>query len=113
MVLCALAVVAGAFGAHALKARLDPAALELWEVAARYLFYGGVGVVLVGFGGAILPGAHGALAPLALTVGTLIFAGTVGALALGGPRILGAVTPLGGSLMIGGFLLFAWRLLRG
>ena len=42
----------------------------------------------------------------------LVFAGTVGALALGGPRWLGAVTPLGGSLMIFGFLLFAWAALR-
>ena len=43
-----------------------------------------------------------------LFVGSLIFSGTVFALALGSPRWLGAITPLGGTLLIAGFLLFAW-----
>lgn len=103
----ALAVVAGAFGAHALAARLEPRALALWETAARYLMYGSLGLVLLG----LFEGAHprrllGA-AGLSLALGTAVFSGTVFALALGGPRLLGAVTPLGGLGMIAGFLLFA------
>ncbi len=47
----ALAVVAGAFGAHALAARLGPRELQLWETAARYLMYGSFALVLVGLGG--------------------------------------------------------------
>ena len=109
---CALAVAAGAFGAHALQARLDTRSLALWETAARYLVYGAFGLVLVGLAAAQVPAAGFSRAGWALAAGTLVFAGTVGALALGGPRWLGAVTPLGGSLMIFGFLLFAWAALR-
>ncbi|MFW6175468.1 MAG: DUF423 domain-containing protein, partial [Acidobacteriota bacterium] len=58
-------------------------------------------------GGRALPWAAAVL-----LAGALLFAGTVFALALGGPRWLGAVTPLGGTLMILGFLLFAWGALR-
>lgn len=107
-VYCALSVIAGAFGAHALKARLDPAALALWETAARYLMYGGFGLLAIG-----LLSFHGPRRGLdaamwAMTVGSLVFSGTVFALAWGGPRWLGAVTPLGGVGMILGFVLLAW-----
>lgn len=109
---CAAAVAAGAFGAHGLQGRLSPRSLELWETAGRYLLYGGLGTVLAGLAalhgtGRILPWAAGLL-----LAGAALFAGTVFALALGGPRWLGAVTPLGGTLMILGFLLFAWGALR-
>ena len=45
---CAVAVAAGAFGAHGLRARLDADALALWETAARYLMYGSLGLVVIG-----------------------------------------------------------------
>jgi uncharacterized membrane protein YgdD (TMEM256/DUF423 family) len=110
---CALAVAGGAFGAHALAARLDPRALQLWETAARYLMYGGLGQLAAGLlapaavraGGRRLPAASAAGA--SLLAGSLLFGGTVAALALGAPRWLGAVTPLGGLLLIAGFLLLA------
>jgi uncharacterized membrane protein YgdD (TMEM256/DUF423 family) len=119
---CALAVVAGAFGAHGLAARLDARSMQLWETAARYLMYGGLGQGLVGLlaAGEVAAGSPGqagggwrgsgllAAAGGALLAGTLLFSGTVAALALGGPRWLGAVTPLGGLLVIAGFLLLSW-----
>ena len=103
----AASIAAGAFGAHGLAARLDARGLELWETAARYLFYAGVGLALVG-----LAERAGAASPItaagwSLLVGGLVFSGTVGALALGGPRWLGAVTPLGGLGLIAGFLILA------
>ncbi len=109
---CALAIVAGAFGAHGLKARLDADALALWETAARYLVYGGFGLVLVGLAGlkSAARGLDGAA--VSILAGSLIFSTTVALLALGGPRWLGAVTPIGGTLMILGFLLFAVAALR-
>jgi uncharacterized membrane protein YgdD (TMEM256/DUF423 family) len=101
---CAAAVAAGAFGAHALAGRLDARALAQWETAARYLMYGGLGLLLAGAAAPRLRTApSGAATSLAL--GSALFALTVGALALGGPRWLGAVTPLGGAAMIAGF---AW-----
>ena len=110
--LCAVAVLAGAFGAHGLKTRLDPGALVLWETASRYLMYSGFGITLVGLFG--LAGGHRGLswAGWLLVAGAIVFSGTVGALALGAPRWLGAITPIGGLLLIIGFLVFAWFALR-
>jgi uncharacterized membrane protein YgdD (TMEM256/DUF423 family) len=109
----ALAVVAGAFGAHALGEKLGPRELGLWETASRYLMYGSLALVLVGLfaGQGARRGIEGAAWCLGL--GTAVFSGTVFALALGGPRWLGAVTPVGGTLLIVGFLLFAWAAGRG
>lgn len=109
----ALSVAAGAFGAHGLAARLGPRELQLWETAARYLMYGSFALVLVGLFGTQAPrrGIDGA--GWCLLVGSLIFSGTVFALALGGPRWLGAVTPIGGTLLIVGFLIFAWSAWQG
>lgn len=109
---CAAAVAAGAFGAHGLQARLSPRSLELWETASRYLIYGGLGTVLAGLAALQSDGRALQWGGACLLVGAAVFSGTVFALALGGPRWLGAVTPLGGSLMIAGFLLFAWGALR-
>src|SRR5690349_5857328 len=107
--LAALAVVAGAFGAHALAARLDPHSLALWETAARYLMYAGLALMAVGLAGrsGCAKPAGAGRAGWCLFLGSALFSGTVAALALGGPRWLGAVTPVGGTLMIVGFLLFA------
>jgi len=104
----ALAVIAGAFGAHGLADRLGPRELQLWETAARYLMYGSLAMLGVGLFGA--QGARRGInaAGWCLLAGSAIFSGTLFALALGGPRWLGAVTPLGGTLLITGFLIFAW-----
>lgn len=109
---CALAIGAGAFGAHALAARLDVRSLDLWETAARYLMYGGVGAMLVGIAGVQWPRGGFVFSSICLLVGAVVFSGTVGAIALGAPRWFGAITPLGGALMIAGFLVFAWTAIR-
>ena len=108
----AVSVIAGAFGAHGLASRLDARSLELWETAARYLIYGAFALILVG-----LLGRQGAVRGVTgsgwcVFLGSLIFSGTVAIIALGGPRWLGAITPIGGTLLIVGFLLFAWAALK-
>jgi len=105
---CALAVVAGAFGAHGLEQRLDPHSLALWETAARYLMYGALGLLAIGLVGLQRAQRSIAVAGVLELSGTLLFSITVAILALGGPRWLGAVTPLGGLMMIGGFVALAW-----
>ncbi len=110
--LCALAVAAGAFGAHALKARLPAGALELWETATRYLVYSGLALAVIGIVARLWPRPGFGWAAGTLLAGATIFCGTVAALALGGPRWLGAVTPLGGLLLIAGFVVFAWTAAR-
>lgn len=109
--LAALSIAAGAFGAHGLAGRLEPRALELWETAARYLIYAAFGLVAVGLAGDRL-GRGAAVAGGSLLAGAIVFSGTVGALALGAPRWLGAVTPLGGLFLIFGFLALAVAALR-
>lgn len=113
---CAVSVAAGAFGAHALAARLTPDRLELWRTAALYLMFSGLGGLASGLvrlsmnpaGGPLQADASGA----ALLLGGAIFAGTVFALALGSPRWFGAITPIGGALLILGFVGLAVWILR-
>lgn len=110
--LVAVAVGAGAFGAHGLKGRLDLRALELWETAVRYLVISGFGLLAAGLAARLEPGKPWSLPAAMLLAGGLVFTGTVGAIALGAPRWLGAVTPVGGLLMIAGFVGLAvvwWR----
>jgi len=106
--LCAAAVAAGAFGAHGLRERLDPRALEIWETAARYLMYAGLALLALAAARRLEPASA-----WSLLAGAVVFCGTLFGLALGGPRWLGAITPVGGLLMIAGFVLIALSGLRG
>jgi uncharacterized membrane protein YgdD (TMEM256/DUF423 family) len=107
-VLAAAAVALGAFGAHALKARLGPEALGWWQTAVQYQMWHALALVALGALGARWSRLPAAL----LAAGTSVFSGTLYAMALGAPRWLGAVTPLGGALMIGGWALLGWNALR-
>lgn len=100
-VLGLLGVAAGAFGAHALRDAVTTRDLEIWQTGAHYQQVHAV--VLVAIGLAVrAPGRALGLATTLLTLGILVFSGTLYAMVLGGPRVLGAVTPLGGlSLMAG------------
>ncbi|MEE2778129.1 MAG: DUF423 domain-containing protein [Acidobacteriota bacterium] len=108
----ALSIAAGAFGAHGLAARLDERGLALWETSARYLIYSGLGLILLGVVARGDESRGFDLVGGMLLVGSVIFSGTVAVLALGGPRWLGAVTPIGGVLMILGFVTFGWLALK-
>ncbi len=95
-------VAAGALGAHGLKARLDPTALEWWRTAAQYAQIHAVVLVAIGLATPERRSVVLRVAALAFAVGIVIFSGTLVAMALGGPRTLGAVTPLGGlGLLVG------------
>ena len=98
-----LGVALGAYGAHGLEKVVEaPEALEWWDTAVRYHLVHAVLLVLVGL--ARLQSARSSLgfAGACLALGTLVFSGTLYAMALGAPRWLGAVTPFGGlALMIG------------
>ncbi|SMF61775.1 DUF423 domain-containing protein [Allosphingosinicella indica] len=106
-VLVAFGIVLGAFGAHALKARLGPDALGWWQTAVDYQIWNALGLVALG---AIL---RPALPAALIGVGVVIFSGSLYLMAHTDLRWLGAVTPLGGLLMIAGWTLAALRLARG
>ena len=104
-----LAVAAGAFGAHMLKATLDPAMLAVYDTAARYQIYHGIGLVLAGLAARLHQDARFAVAGWMFAVGTLLFCGSLYCVALFGIRWLGAVTPLGGVAFLIGWGLLGWR----
>ena len=106
--LAALGVALGAFGAHALRGALDATAQGWWQTAVQYQMWHALGLLTIG--AARLPESR--LVALLLSVGTLVFCATLYLMALGAPRWLGAITPIGGSLMIGGWLVLAWRTAR-
>ena len=105
-VLGGLAVALGAFGAHGLKDSLTPDRLEVYEVGVRYQMYHALALLLTGLLLRDAPAAASRTGWLFLA-GSLVFSGTLYALALGSPRWLGAVTPVGGLLLIGGWVSLA------
>ncbi len=104
----AVSVGLGAFGSHGLREHLDDRGLELYRTAIQYLMLHSVGTVLAGI---VLSRRAGIPAAL-FSVGSLLFCGSLIGLALEGPRVLGAVAPLGGSCFIAGWLVFGWYALR-
>jgi len=109
--LIALGTAVGAFGAHGLEETLEKAGgKDLWDTASFYWMVNALG--LLGLGAAGLPSRFSITGPACILVGMTIFAGTVYALALGSPRWLGAVTPIGGTLLIVGWALTSWAYCR-
>jgi uncharacterized membrane protein YgdD (TMEM256/DUF423 family) len=119
-VLGALAVACGAFGAHGLKSAFQSPAIQRelgeqeiaaklanWETASRYAMYHALALLAVGFLSVRNPTRTVHLAGFAFTAGTIIFSGCLDVLVLTGQRWLGAVVPIGGVLLIVGWILLA------
>ncbi len=108
-----LGVVLGAFGAHALKARLEPAMLATWDTAVLYQLVHALALLLVAIFArtTTLPGLS--VAMWSFVIGVLLFSGSLYVLALGGPRWLGPVTPLGGMAFIVGWSALVVAAVRG
>jgi uncharacterized membrane protein YgdD (TMEM256/DUF423 family) len=113
-VLLALGVMLGAFGAHALRDRLDAYSMGIWEKAVFYHFVHSLALLVV----PVLARVQLLSAPAAdrvgwlLVAGVLIFSGSLYALAGTGLRVLGAITPIGGTAFIAAWLMLAWELFR-
>jgi uncharacterized membrane protein YgdD (TMEM256/DUF423 family) len=97
-----ISIALGAFGAHALAARLDARELNSWHTAARYQTFHGIALILTAFAYEKYPGRAARVASVAFIVGLVLFCGSLYALALGSPRAFGAVAPIGGlAFMVG------------
>jgi uncharacterized membrane protein YgdD (TMEM256/DUF423 family) len=107
-----IAVAAGAFGAHALRARLAPDLLTVFETGARYQMYHALALLAVAWASTHWPGTPLRLAGWLFIGGTLLFSGSLYLLALTGARWFGAVTPLGGLLFLAGWATFAIGIAR-
>lgn len=109
----ALAVGMGAFGAHALKGKLDSYSMSVYEKAVFYHFVHALGILIVAVmarTNAITPAGQARVAWL-LSIGIVIFSGSLYALAITGVRVLGAITPIGGLAFIAGWALLAYEAL--
>ena len=108
--LLALAVLLGAFGAHALRERLDAYRTGIYERAAFYQFVHALGLLALGIAVAAKVAAPGpaALAGWLLVAGIVLFSGSLYALAFTGVRALGAITPFGGLAFVAGWLAFSF-----
>lgn len=115
-ILLMLAIILGAFGAHGLKDKVSPERIATFEVGVRYQFYIGLAMLILGFNEEKLGFS---LKPifLLLLIGVLFFSVSIYFLAIqeilgASLKFLGPITPLGGLLMIIGFLIFLVKLMR-
>jgi uncharacterized membrane protein YgdD (TMEM256/DUF423 family) len=106
----ALAVGLGAIGAHALKDRLAGPGLENWRTAA--LYHGLHAIALVGVGLFAERRGRGEGAGWCFLFGVLAFSGSLYAHSLGGPKALVYLTPVGGVLLIAGWIAWTVSVLR-
>ncbi len=109
------AVAAGAFGAHALRERLGADLLATFETGARYQMYHALALFVVAWAAGRWTGAvpQTQWAGWLFVVGTVLFSGSLYALALTGVRAWGAVTPIGGVAWLAGWALLAWAAFAG
>ena len=103
----ASAVALGAFGAHALRNVLDESSLATWRTAVDYQFWHALALLGLGVLARTRATRSLCVAAIAFTLGIVLFCGSLYALALGAPRMTGAITPLGGVALIVGWLALA------
>ncbi|MBK6843832.1 MAG: DUF423 domain-containing protein [Gemmatimonadetes bacterium] len=108
----AVSVGAGAFGAHALRARLEPRLLEVFQTGAQYQMYHALAMVGVAWVASRWPGSLSTASGWLFVAGTVLFSGSLYAMALTGVRALGAITPLGGVCFIAGWVTLAVAVMR-
>lgn len=107
-----IAVGCGAFGAHGLRDIIPADQIEIFETGARYQMYHALGLFGVAWLAERRRSKTVLWAAASLIAGTVVFSGSLYALALSGVRALGAITPIGGVLFLLGWLLVAWTALR-
>ena len=103
-----LGVAAGAFGAHGLRTRLDPAMLQVYETAVRYQIIHALALLIVWLAADRLRGRATSVLGWLFVVGIVLFSGSLYAMALTGVRAWGMVTPFGGLCFLIGWLCLAW-----
>ena len=107
------AVAAGAFGAHALRTRIAPDALAVFETGVRYHIMHALALFAVAWICSQWPSRAARISGWLFIAGVLLFSGSLYVLALTGERIFGAITPIGGVSLLAGWLALAWAAWRG
>ena len=110
--LAALAVAVGAFGAHGLKSRVSADDLVIFETGVRYQMYHSLALILLGLIGVNFQSNIVQLPAILFLVGIIIFSGTLYLIPLTGLRWFGAITPIGGTALILGWIVLIFNLIR-
>ena len=108
-----IAVITGAFAAHALKTRLSPDMFQVFEVAVRYQMYHALGLIAVAWAASQWSSQLITVSGWLFVAGIVIFSGSLYILSLTGVRWLGAITPIGGVAFIIGWGCLLWAAIRG
>lgn len=108
----ALAVALGAFAAHGLQTLLSERLLQVFQIGVQYQFYHVFALLLTGLLQQRRDSRGLRLAAILFLLGILIFSGSLYVLALSGVHWLGAITPLGGSAFIAGWLVLAFSIFK-
>ena len=111
-VFAALAILFGAFGSHALKEKLTPDQLEIYDIATRYLMFHALGIFAIGILGYQVPSEVLIWPLLIMVFGILIFSGSLYLISLAGYKKLGIVTPIGGLALIISWLMVAYNIYK-
>lgn len=100
----ALAVLLGAFGAHALKTNLSPEMMQVYKSGVEYQFYHALGLLLIGLIGFQIQSRYIKWSGTLISIGIIIFSGSLYILALSGFEWIGAITPIGGLSFVAGWV---------
>lgn len=106
----ASAVLLGALGAHGLRMELSPRMLDVWETAVRFQFWHALALAVCAVAARRSHAGH--LSALLFALGIVLFCGSLYALALGAPRVVGTLTPLGGLALVAGWIALGVTLYR-
>jgi len=103
----ALSVLLGAFGAHALKTHLTPEMMQIYQIGVEYQFYHAIGLLFAGIIGFQINSIWVSRSAMFLSIGILLFSGSLYLIALSGIKAIGAITPIGGLLFVAGWISLA------
>ena len=109
---CALSVVMGAFGAHSLKNKLSQYSMSIYDKAVLYQFFHAIAILFVAVLNKIFNTQDFSISGILLIIGILLFSGSLFILAITDMKWLGAITPIGGTLFIVGWLILFIKILK-
>ncbi len=111
--LAALSVALGAFGAHAWKEMLvNYGRLDTFETAVRYQFFHSIGLILIGILSVKWPSVNLNIVGMLMSAGMIIFSTSLYLICFTGVLMFGAITPIGGLLLISSWLVLAWKVYK-
>jgi uncharacterized membrane protein YgdD (TMEM256/DUF423 family) len=111
-IMCGLAVAFGAFGAHALKQTVEPNLMDTWRTATTYLMFHGVAVIALSSLATHFHSKDIVTPTIGIVLGALLFCGSLYAIVLGAPSVMGVITPIGGILWIACWLTLSYRFFK-